>query len=187
MDENKRDARLDFFEVTECIERTIALRDEIRWGADRKIFLSANKEKEVKSACNEVLMLLSKVNQILRHQLVPIMDVSTVDAFEENLKEIMQDINYVELYTSPDFQCDQTGGFPTSLRVSWEKNKAWLVLNDSLIEEGQDVSECEYQCAKFGIRECHDVEQYNSILKELGGEAYEEAALEIEEGMEMRQ
>lgn len=26
-----------------------------------------------------------------------------------------------EVYTSPDFQCDQTGGFPTSLCVCWEK------------------------------------------------------------------
>lgn len=27
-----------------------------------------------------------------------------------------------EVYTSPDFQCDQTGGFPTSLCVCWEKH-----------------------------------------------------------------
>ncbi len=33
-----------------------------------------------------------------------------------------------EVYTSPDFQCDQTGGFPTSLCVCWEKQKAWLEL-----------------------------------------------------------
>lgn len=35
-----------------------------------------------------------------------------------------------EVYTSPDFQCDQTGGFPTSLCVCWEKQKAWLELNE---------------------------------------------------------
>ena len=29
-----------------------------------------------------------------------------------------------EVYTSPDFQCDQTGSFPTSLCVCWEKQKA---------------------------------------------------------------
>ena len=38
-----------------------------------------------------------------------------------------------EVYTSPDFQCDQTGGFPTSLCVCWEKQKAWLELNDNMI------------------------------------------------------
>ena len=31
-----------------------------------------------------------------------------------------------EVYTSPDFQCDQTGGYPTSLCVNWEQKKAWL-------------------------------------------------------------
>ena len=38
-----------------------------------------------------------------------------------------------EVYTSPDFQCDQTGGFPTSLCVCWEQSKAWLELNENLL------------------------------------------------------
>lgn len=38
-----------------------------------------------------------------------------------------------EVYTSPDFQCDQTGGFPTSLCVCWEKQKAWLELNENTV------------------------------------------------------
>lgn len=185
MDENKRDARLEFFKVTERIDTTVALRDSIRWGANRKINLEENKEKQVTCACDEIVTLLSRVNQILRNELIPILDVCTVDVFEEELQEILQDVDLVDLYTSPDFQCDQTGGFPTSLQVCWDKNKAWLVLNDSLIEEGQDVSVPRYQCAKFGIRECRDVEQYSRILKELGGEAYEQANLE--EGMEMTQ
>ena len=37
--------------------------------------------------------------------------------FAERVAEIE---NTGEIYTSPDFQCDQTGGFPTSLCVCWE-------------------------------------------------------------------
>ena len=44
-----------------------------------------------------------------------------------------------EVYTSPDFQCDQTGGFPTSLCVCWEKQKAWLELNESLLMDRDDI------------------------------------------------
>ena len=186
MDENKRDARLDFYRITECVDTTAILRDKIRYGANRKVFLEESKEKQVSCACDEVVALLSKVNQILRNELIPILDVCTVDVFEEELEEIMQGVDWLDLYTSPDFQCEQTEGFPTSLQVCWEKNKAWLVLNETLIKEGQDVSVPRYQCAKFGIRECRDVEQYSRILKELGNEAYEEANLE-EEGMEMTQ
>ena len=185
MNENKKDARLDFLRITDSVDTTTILRDRIRYGANRSIYLEENKQKQVSCACDEVETLLSKVNQILRNELIPILDVCTVDVFEEDLQEILRDINSMDLYTSPDFQCEQTGGFPTSLQVCWEKNKAWLVLNESLIEEGQDMSVPRYQCAKFGIKECRDVEQYSRILKELGEEAYEQANLD--EGMEITQ
>lgn len=186
MDENKKDARLDFFKISDYVDTTVILRDTIRYGANKEIYLEENKQKQVNCACDEIVTLLSKVNRILRKELIPILDVCTVDVFEEDLQEILQDVNSLDLYTSPDFQCEQTGGFPTSLQVCWEKNKAWLVLNETLIEEGQDMSVPRYQCAKFGIKECRDVEQYSRILKELGTEAYEQANLD-EEGMEMTQ
>lgn len=44
-----------------------------------------------------------------------------------------------EVYTSPDFQCDQTGGFPTSLCVCWEKQKAWLELNENILMDRDDM------------------------------------------------
>ncbi len=186
MDENRKDARLDFLRVTDYVNTTVELGETIRRGANRKIYLEENKARQVNCACDEIVTLLSKVNQILKNELIPILDVRITDVFNEKLKEIMDGVNSLDLYTSPDFQCEQTGGFPTSLRVCWEKNKAWLVLNETLIEEGQDMSVPRYQCAKFGIKECRDVEQYSRILKELGGEAYEQANLD-EEGMEMAQ
>ena len=71
------------------------------------------------------------------------------------------------------FQCDQTGGFPTSLCVCWEKGVAWLMLNYNMAEEGQDLSACEQGVADFGIRLCRDIEQFNNLLKELGDDAYD--------------
>ena len=124
MDENKRDARLDFFKISDYVDTTVILRDTIRYGANRSIYLEANKEKQISCACDEIVTLLSKVNRILRNELISILDVCTTDVFEEELKEIMDGVNSLDLYTSPDFQCEQTGGFPTSLQVCWEKNKA---------------------------------------------------------------
>ena len=45
----------------------------------------------------------------------------TYDEFKKKTAEFYES---GEVYTSPDFQCDQTGGFPTSLCVCWEKQKA---------------------------------------------------------------
>lgn len=93
----------------------------------------------------------------------------------------------LDIHTSPDFQCDQTDGFPTSLCVCWEKGKAWLALNESMIQDRQDVSEYEQMCADFGIRDCSDEDDFNRLLKELGEDAYQSAALYTneDEGMVM--
>ena len=39
----------------------------------------------------------------------------TIDEFEKRIKAITADTDFSDIHTSPDFQCDQTGGFPTSL------------------------------------------------------------------------
>lgn len=107
------------------------------------------------------------------------------DEFSEKIEGIVRGSKLIDIHTSPDFQCDQTGGFPVSLCVCWEKGKAWLSLNESLIDEDEDVSEYQEMCAQFGIRDCYDESDFNKILKELGNEAYENAQLEEDEGMEM--
>lgn len=60
----------------------------------------------------------------------------TPDDFQKKLEAITKDAD--DIYTSPDFQCDQTGGFPTSLCVCWEKGKAWLAPNDFMITDLPD-------------------------------------------------
>jgi hypothetical protein len=89
------------------------------------------------------------------------------------------------VYVSPDFQCEQTEGFPTSLCVNWEKGKAWLALNQSMIEKGEDVSHFEKLCEDYGIRECRSAEQFNDLLRGLGEEALESGELVPEEGPEL--
>lgn len=91
------------------------------------------------------------------------------------------------LYTSPDFQCDQTEGYPVSLVVNWSENKAWLELNTSLAEPGDDLTPYELACAKWGIRDCWDVEDYNAMCMSLGEDAMDNATIYMdEEGMVMQ-
>ena len=55
----------------------------------------------------------------------------------------LERLNDGDVYVSPDFQCDRTGGYPTSLCVNWDKCKAWLQLNDSIDTDSVDVAEYE--------------------------------------------
>lgn len=105
----------------------------------------------------------------------------TAKELYDKIREITKDESELDIYTSPDFQCDQTGGFPTSLCVSWEHEVAWLKLNEFMIGNGQDVSEYEQMCADFGIRDCSDIEDFNSLLKELGEDAYTTAYIPEED------
>lgn len=101
----------------------------------------------------------------------------TYTDFEKEVQAIIQSESAFTIHTSPDFQCDQTGGYPTSLCVSWEQNKAWLALNDLLPTEGCDIAMYRQMCADFGIRNCYDAEDFNRLLRELGRDAIESAEL----------
>ena len=104
------------------------------------------------------------------------------DAFEKMTERLYN----ADTHVSPDFPCDQTGGFPVSLCVNWDEQKAWLALNYSLVESGQDVSAYERMCADFGIRQCCDTEQFNNILRELGEDAIQSGELfDEDEGQAM--
>ncbi len=92
-----------------------------------------------------------------------------MDGFQAKLKAITKDSE--DIYTSPDFQCDQSGGFLISLCMCWKKGKAWLQLNESMIMDGQDSSEYEQLCANFVFRSCYGAEEFNKLLKELGEDA----------------
>lgn len=112
----------------------------------------------------------------------------TYNEMQKKVADILEKYNPVYIYTSPDFQCDQTGGFPTSLCVCFEKGIAWLELNENLMMDRDDMELDYYRqlCADFGIRACKDNDQFNALLKELGEDAYDTAYLSNEdEGIEM--
>ena len=108
---------------------------------------------------------------------------TTLERFEAEVEAIKSDVHLTEIHTSPDFQCDQTEGFPVSLCACFSKEKAWLELNQSMAMDSSDEELQHYKncCAEFGVRECPDEEAFNQILKELGEEAVENASLFPEE------
>ena len=92
--------------------------------------------------------------------------------------------NPEEIHVSPDFQCDQTRGFPSSLCVCWEQGKAWLEPNDFMLaelpeEQAKDILDA---CAEYGIHACADTEDFNNLLRALGCDAVANAWLP-EEGV----
>ena len=86
----------------------------------------------------------------------------TYDEFLHQLENLNEDTDAIDIYTSPDFQCDQTGGFPTSLCVNWDKGKAWLQLNDNVNTDGVDAAKYEQLCADYGIRDCPDTNRFSA-------------------------
>lgn len=106
----------------------------------------------------------------------------TYEEFKKQIDRIQARVGILGVHTSPDFQCDQTDGFPTSL--CWADGKAWLELNESLINEGEDLSSYDRMCSDFGIRDCESIEDFNALLEELGDDAVQSATLYPEESEE---
>ncbi len=103
----------------------------------------------------------------------------TYEELEKAIASLQETNGSMEIYISPDFQCDQTEGFPTSLCVCLERGKAWLQLNESLMMD-RDEMELDYYrelCAEFGLRDCRDEEDFNRLIQELGEDAMQNAEL----------
>lgn len=101
----------------------------------------------------------------------------TVNEFQIEILNILAADGTHMPHESPDFQCDQSCGYPVHLNVSWEQGKAWLAPNEFLLNENQDITDVWQGCADFGIRNCRDVDSFNSLLKQLGEDAYDTAYL----------
>lgn len=99
--------------------------------------------------------------------------------FKRAVDKIIEEEDPMMIHVSPDFQCDQTLGCPTSLCVSWEQGKAWLMPNEYMVSDlpddlAQDVLNA---CAKYGIRACRDSEEFNNLVRGLGEDAMDNALL----------
>lgn len=108
----------------------------------------------------------------------------TVDQYFQRIGSIIRDPRLLEIDESADFQCDQTGGVPTSLCVCWEIGLVWLAPNLNMIDDSVDLTRVYQECADFGFTQCNSIEDYNDILKSLGGDAYENAYIPDDEDME---
>lgn len=99
--------------------------------------------------------------------------VEAFSKFEARINEIIKDADSLSIHISPDFQCDQTGGFPTSLVVCWEKGLCWLQLNEFIAARAfeHEVEKARHMCMDWGIRSCPNVDAFNFYLHELGYDA----------------
>lgn len=105
------------------------------------------------------------------------------DDFKREVDHIIENSEPLGIHISPDFQCDQTLGYPTSLCVSWEQEKAWLMPNENMFSHlsddlAQDVLNA---CAEYGIHRCVDSEDFNNLVRGLGQDAVDNAMLPDEE------
>ena len=78
---------------------------------------------------------------------------------------------FEDLHISPDFQSDQTEGFPASLCWDTRQNVAFLIPNESMADDETELAYYTKLCEDFGDRSCADRDDFNSILKELGEDA----------------
>lgn len=133
--------------------------------------------KEKVSNADELIekMLQEKIEFITRA------DQNKIYFYEQKLKGMLEGVSESDIHESPDFQCDQSGGHPVSLCVSWEKEIAWLKMRELPDTEGINIDKVEERCAEFGIKKCTDAEQFNKILEGLGEDALETACLPTEE------
>ena len=91
-----------------------------------------------------------------------------MSAFE---KEIRRLNTFVDTETSFEFQCDETGGWPTCLMWNRAEGKAWLAPSEHPDDDGGQYEKAMKNCEKFGIRNCESTEDFNEILDSLGEDA----------------
>jgi len=109
------------------------------------------------------------------------------DAFEAYVNSLVEKygqkpIASNEIHTSPDFQCGATDGFPTVLCYDLADHQAWLEPSPALYDEDDPLcQDCIEACRIWGLRPCESWEDYNNLLKSIGDEAYENAAVAIED------
>ncbi len=88
--------------------------------------------------------------------------------FEKQIRELN---TFADTESSYDFQCNATGGWPTSLTWNHAEGKAWLAPNDSMDCDSAHFETAMKACERFGIRTCESVEDFNAILDSLGEDA----------------
>lgn len=125
--------------------------------------------------------LISKM-EAEKQKFIDLADHDKIYFHIEKLKGMLGDIKNLDIHYSGDFQCDQTGGYPTMLCACFEKEIAWLEPNARIADENTNIHKIREMCADFGIKKCCCAEQYNKILKDLGEDAYDTAFIPTDDG-----
>jgi hypothetical protein len=113
--------------------------------------------------------------------LVDMLTPPTVDFPMEDDESLEETASISDLHTSPDFQCDLTGGYPTVL--VWNKDNSTAILEPApaFDDDSEGARQCQRNCADWGVRSCADWQDYNDLLESIGEEAYANAAV-LDEG-----
>jgi hypothetical protein len=107
-----------------------------------------------------------------------LLDMLTASATEFLPKDEPEEtVDWDQVYVSPDFQSDQTEGFPASLCWDQCRSVAFLMLNESIADDDMDMALYEQLCEEFGSRPCADRDDFNALLKKLGEDAVDSAWL----------
>lgn len=96
-------------------------------------------------------------------------------------EELTEPASVEDIHTSPDFQCDQTGGYPTSLVWNITNGTAILQPSPAFDDDSEGARQCLRDCADWGVRPCASWEDYNDLLESIGEEAYENAAVPLDD------
>jgi hypothetical protein len=87
-------------------------------------------------------------------------------------------------HTSPDFQCDQTGGYPTVLVWNQDRGTAVLQPAPAFDDDTEEAKQCILDCADWGVHPCTSWEDYNNLLESIGKDAVRNAYVPDEDESE---
>jgi hypothetical protein len=93
-------------------------------------------------------------------------------------------ISIHDLYTSQDFQCDQTSGYPTVLVWNQDDGVAILQPAPAFDDDSEDAKQCIRECAEWGIHSCTSWEDFNGLLESIGEDAVRNAYVPDDEDEE---
>ena len=86
-----------------------------------------------------------------------------------------------DVYTGQDFQCDQTGGYPTVLVWNQDRGVAILQPAPAFDDDSEEASQCIRDCTDWGVHPCTSWEDYNELLESIGEDAVRNAWVDDED------
>ena len=170
---------LDHMDVFSFRPDLCSLNDLGQWLMRNSGALDKNIKEKDMSHIGKTLLDIAEHGKITHYGYMVVnpnhLDISQLD------KPTEPDIFMGDIYSGADFGCEQTGGFPTLLCWNKDENKAWLEPNTSFGDDSEGAKQCLRDCADWGVRSCFSWEDYNDLLKSIGEEAYENAAVPLDD------